>query len=356
LGCLINIFMKIAILNSLYQRGGAEKVAQKMAQDLTDQGHEVFFVATKAKGQEKAINIRYSIYELNSLFPELHKYSYAFRLFWQMINLFNLHKYYQIKKILKKEKPDLAISHNLMGLGYQIPRLIKKLGIKHEHYLHDIQLLHPSGLMYFGQEKIIDSLGAKIYQVITRYLFQGADKIVSPSRWLIEIHSQRGFFRKSEKIVRPNFPLNQTPREKKDINQDKQRFLYVGQLEKHKGLELLIKAWLEADKKGELIIIGDGQEEKHLKEMVKNRADIVFFPYKEEKVKELMRNSDYLVVPSLVYENSPSVIYEAKQIGLTVIASSIGGIPELTTSQDILFQPGKQAELVRIIKDLNTRA
>lgn len=343
--------MKIAILNSLYRRGGAEKVARKMAEDLINQGQEVFFMATKSKQHKPNINANYKIYELNSLFPELHKYSYICRLLWQIINLMNCHKYYQIKKILKQEQPDLVISHNLMGLGYQIPRLIKKLGIKHEHYLHDLQLLHPSGLMYFGQEKIINTFSAKLYQSITRCLFKGTDKIISPSKWLLELHASRGFFKTSKKIVKPNFPLEQMNTTPKNVNTDNKRFLYVGQLEKHKGIELLIKAWIEAEKKGELIIIGNGQEEANLKQLAKDRTDIVFYPYQEEKVQELMISSDCLIMPSLVYENSPSVIYEAKQAGLTVIASKLGGIPELTTSQDILFKPNDKEELVKIIKE-----
>lgn len=343
--------MKIAILNSLYQRGGAEKVAKIMAEDLINQGQEVFFVATKRKQQKPNINTKYKIYELNSLFPELYKHSYITRLLWQIINLINCHKYHQIKKILKQEKPDLVISHNLMGLGYQIPRLIKKLGIKHEHYLHDLQLLHPSGLMYFGQEKIINTVSAKLYQSITRCLFKVTNKVISPSNWLLELHTSRGFFKNSEKIVKPNFPLKKMNTAPKNVNTDNKKFLYVGQLEKHKGIELLIKAWIEAEKKGELIIIGDGQEETSLKQIAKDRTDIIFFPYQEEKVKEMMRSSDCLIIPSLVYENSPSVIYEAKQANLPVIASNLGGIPELTTDQDILFKPNDKKELVRIIQN-----
>jgi len=343
--------MKIAILNSLYQRGGAEKIAKKMAEELISQGQEVFFVATKSKKQKPNSSDKYKIYELNSLFPELYKHNYITRLLWQIMNLINCHKYHQIKKILKQEQPNLVISHNLMGLGYQIPRLIKKLGIKHEHYLHDLQLLHPSGLMYFGQEGIIETFSAKIYQAITKHLFQDTEEVISPSRWLLELHTSRGFFTTSDKTVKPNFPLNQIKEEIHDKNNKQNKFLYVGQLEKHKGIELLIKAWIEAAKEGELIIIGDGQEEKNLKQLAKNRTDIIFFPYQEEKVQELMRSSDCLVMPSLVYENSPSVIYEAKQAGLTVIASNLGGIPELTTSQDILFKPNDQEELVRIIQN-----
>ena len=38
---------------------------------------------------------------------------------------------------------------------------------------------------------------------------------------------------------------------------------------------------------------------------------------------------DTLIVPSMCYENSPAVIYEALSMGLPVMAADIGGVPEL---------------------------
>jgi len=64
-----------------------------------------------------------------------------------------------------------------------------------------------------------------------------------------------------------------------------------------------------------------------------------------------MRRSDCLVVPSFCYENSPTTIYEANKIGLSVIASRLGGIPELIERKDdFLFEPKNKEDLISKMK------
>jgi glycosyltransferase involved in cell wall biosynthesis len=53
-----------------------------------------------------------------------------------------------------------------------------------------------------------------------------------------------------------------------------------------------------------------------------------------KKVLEKMAAADCLVVPSLCYENSPSVVYEAVSQGLPFIGSDLGGLAELTETFD----------------------
>lgn len=389
--------MKIGILNSLYERGGAEVIMQSMARDYINQGHEVFLIVTKGRKDNKGGDVnnlskdekaqmgdnenqnetwrKPKIYYLNSLFSGLNKYPYLVRLGWHLINLFNLHKYYQIKKILKTEKPDLVITHNLMGLGYLTPGLLNKLRIKHEHYLHDIQLLHPSGLMFYGQEGIISSPGAKIYQSKTRFLFRNVKKVTSPSKWLMDLYLERGFFKKAEKIIKATREIkegqNRLSKDDKQENSDEyennsqtknyKKFLYVGQVEESKGVSFLIKTWLEAKSKAELVIVGTGQALDACKKIAEESgADdanhIKFLGQVDNKeVKKLMTEANYLIVPSLVYENSPTVIYEALENGLAIIASRIGGIPELigpSEARNRLFTPGNSKELTSIIKNV----
>ena len=67
-----------------------------------------------------------------------------------------------------------------------------------------------------------------------------------------------------------------------------------------------------------------------------------------------MLDADILCVPSLWFENSPLVIYEAFHCGLPVIASRIGGIPELV-QQNVngrLAGAGNHDEWKSALKDL----
>ena len=70
------------------------------------------------------------------------------------------------------------------------------------------------------------------------------------------------------------------------------------------------------------------------------------------RLSEQYSKADYLIVPSLCYENSPTVIYEAFSIGLPVIASKIGGVSELVKNEynGFVFEAGNAPEFLHIIE------
>ena len=152
--------MKICLISNLFppiERGGAEKVAQAMARGLRKAGHDVFIISTKPQGEFKQeIEDNLKIYRFRPLniyyYLNDFKHHAIVRLLWHFFDIFNFHSYFVIKKILINEKPDLVISHCLMGIGFLLPTLIKRLKIKHFHVIHDVQLAVPSGLILKGQE------------------------------------------------------------------------------------------------------------------------------------------------------------------------------------------------------------
>ncbi|PKM91843.1 hypothetical protein CVU82_01390 [Candidatus Falkowbacteria bacterium HGW-Falkowbacteria-1] len=349
--------MRIAVINNLYkpyQKGGAEKIADKTVQELKTLGHCVFIVTTKPRNA-KNVNEETKTYYLNSNYYNLGKHSVVYRLFWQILNIFNLNQALKLKKILKTEKPDLVISNNLMGLSYLSFKIIKRLGIKHAHILHDIQLLHPSGLMFYKKEEITNTFPAKIYQKINKYLASSPDLIISPSQWLLNKHKKRGFFGKSKKIVLDN-PLAFT---KKDINRKQEvteknifNFLFIGQIEEHKGVLFLIRSFRKIKNDNiKLKIIGDGSQMEKAKEMAKNNKNITFLgKYTGNEIEKELIENDCLIVPSLCYENSPTVIYEASAFDMPIIASDLGGISELIKKyKGILFEAKNSHDLVNKI-------
>ncbi len=347
--------MKIAIINNLYKpynKGGAERVCESMIKDLQALGHSCFVISTKPKDKTE-INKDPLTYYLPSSYYNLSTKSLPYRLLWQIANLFNFNQRKKLKNILLNEKPDLVITNNLMGIGLLTFRIIKKIGIKQEHILHDVQLFYPSGLIIFGQEKKANSNLAKIYQIIVKKIIGSPDTVISPSHWLLKEHINRGYFKNSTKQVRPN-PVNiekitTEKRENKEITD----FLFVGQLEKHKGIIFLIETFKQIEKENiRLKIIGLGTLEEEILEMIKDDKRFEFLGKKEplELAIELQR-SDCLIVPSLCYENSPTIIYEAKSFDLPIIASDLGGIPELINrAQEELFKPGNKADLIEKIE------
>jgi glycosyltransferase involved in cell wall biosynthesis len=72
------------------------------------------------------------------------------------------------------------------------------------------------------------------------------------------------------------------------------------------------------------------------------------------ELKELIFQSRFVVVPSLWYENQPYSILESFASGKAVVASRIGGIPEIVHNgkDGFLFEPGDVNQFVQKIKKL----
>jgi len=348
--------MNIGLIHNLYgqySRGGAETAVKLMAGDFQKSGHQVFIITTRPENSKNTEpTTAENIYYLSSNFYNLNRHSLLYRSFWQIGNIFAFKKAGKIKKILQSEKPDLVITHNLMGLGFMIPSTLRKLNIHHEHFLHDVQLIHPSGLIIFGQERKIDSLSAKSYQALTRVLFASPAKIISPSRWLLDIHKQRGFFKDSELEIRP-FIWPGSGTQTRPRNNRAKNFLFIGQIEEQKGIFLLIGAFKKINRPELTLTIairGGGSSLGKARAEAEDDARIkILGPLSYEETQKVMETSDCLIVPSLCYENSPTTIYGAQAAGLSVIASRIGGIPELAKEDDKLFTPGDENDLIEKI-------
>ena len=347
--------MKIAIINNLYQpykKGGAENFCEIIVDEIKKNNHECFIITTKPKN-EKNINKNPKTYYINSDYYFLNRRSTIYRFFWQLANIFNFNNSNKIKEILNKEKPDVIISNNLMGIGLKTFRIIKKRKIKHIHILHDVQLFFPSGLIISGQEQQVNSLPAKIYQSLSRFMVASPDLIVSPSHWLLSEHTKRKYFKLSKKIIRKNpIILNEEKNIERNIYSNIINFLFIGQIEEHKGIFFLIEGFKKINNPNlRLKIIGNGNSINKLEKIIKDDNRIFFFNFDKQKESEEIEKADCLIVPSLCYENSPTVIYKALNVNLPIIASNIGGIPELFNEhQGLLFTPADEADLIKQIE------
>jgi len=329
-----------------------------MAEDFIQDGQDVFIISTKPYFSKKNTqqNFEDNIYYLRSFFSYLKYYPKFLRAFYHFWNLFNPINYNRVKSILKREKPDMIITHNLLGVGFSIATLIKKLNIKHTHCLHDIQIIHPSGLLIFGQEQKINSIFCKIYISLTKKIFSQVNYVISPSKWLLNLHLEKGFFSKAEKKIDQTIEYNN---QIKKVDNKFNKFVYVGQIEKHKGILFLIELFNDLlknqTKEYQLDIIGDGAELKNAKTLAEKNSRINFLGHLDnETVCDKLASYDGLIVPSLCYENSPSVIHEANHRDLLVIASDIGGIPEtINPNNSYLFEPNNKKALIEIIKKLS---
>jgi glycosyltransferase involved in cell wall biosynthesis len=103
-----------------------------------------------------------------------------------------------------------------------------------------------------------------------------------------------------------------------------------------------------------LTIIGDGPLLEKIKSISQDDKRIKILGRKnKEEIALKLKESDCLIVPSNCYDNSPTVIYEAQAFSLPIIASNLGGIPELLNSDnDLLFYPNNEKDLIEKINTL----
>ena len=172
-------------------------------------------------------------------------------------------------------------------------------------------------------------------------LFESVDLFISPSEFLRSRYIEWGI--PPQRIIMLENGLPHAPavaaRPVKP-GQRRTRFAYFGQITPFKGLEVLLQAFehLPAALRSEatLEIHGGGQHvfKQDFRERIDNAlaaapATVRYFgPYAPRDVARLMSQVDWVVVPSVWWENSPLVIQEAYRHGLPVISSDIGGMAE----------------------------
>lgn len=144
----------------------------------------------------------------------------------------------------------------------------------------------------------------------------------------------------------------------------KESIVYLGLIEPHKGVYQLLEAFERTkDQQGfRMYMIGEGSSKNDLRRQVEriHLTDRVTLPgfLAREDVEEIRKNSVVQVVPSIWYENAPSTALEAFSLGLPVLASNIGGLPEIIgpESGSSVFRAGDVDELARQIESVwNTR-
>ena len=376
--------MKVCIITGLYPpygRGGAEAVAAGAAAEFVASGHEVFVITAQPLAGLKSLlpeakqenNIKvYRFFPLNFFFyGNIGKHNFLLRALWHALDLWNVHAFFSISKILKTIRPDIVLTHNIKGFGLILPSALlsvrRENGLTYKwiHTVHDTQLFSPSGLLKIEEE---NKWSYKIFSFITRALFCSPDVVVSPSKWLLDFYTSRGFFPKSEKRVVQNPTLNSQLSTLNSPENGSCHFLYLGQIEEHKGILFLLDAWKRFSASHPdtgLTIAGSGSLLHEVIKIAKDMPSIkILGAVPHEATGSLFGAHQATIIPSLVYENAPASISESLSYGVPVIASAIGGIPEMVAEPragrgedgvtGYLFEPGNTESLISAMEKIIT--
>mgnify|MGYP001480356476 CR=1 FL=1 len=141
----------------------------------------------------------------------------------------------------------------------------------------------------------------------------------------------------------------------KGIN-DKPVILFAGRFYAVKGFGTLLDSLELLAKKGytfKALLVGRGNTEsisRRLSSMMSPSDFSIKGLVKYSEMPEIFKHSDILVVPS-IYENCPTIILEAMSSGKIVVASRVGGIPEIIKNNynGFLFEKGNSEELAQIL-------
>jgi len=138
--------------------------------------------------------------------------------------------------------------------------------------------------------------------------------------------------------------------------QTRVKIVTVGRLVPWKQVDQIIEALARCDGVG-LVIIGDGPERGHLEELVRtlDLRDRVYFAGARSKAEtlSLMAACDLFVLNS-TYEGFPHVVLEAMSLGLPVVATAVGGTPEVVEDEEngLLLAPATNGALSETLLQL----
>ncbi|MBI4142787.1 glycosyltransferase, partial [Candidatus Uhrbacteria bacterium] len=311
--------MRILMIHNRYgatARGGAERVVERLVAAYVTRGHVVEVVHRTTLG-----------------FGALGRMPAFLRACWHAMDLVNPVSAWSLARYLRTFRPEVIHTHNPVGCGGLVPWVIRRSGIRWVHTLHDVQLLTPSGILVHDQPATAmeRSFVGRACRAIRRHLFGNPTIVTSPSQWLLDCHRTAGFFPHATSAIIGN-PIDLT-RSRVRRSGAVRKFVFVGQVEGVKGIAVLLEAFRSLSSMFPdvaLQVVGDGRLLPILKRIARDVRGAAFRGRLDDAgVRRAIDDADVVVLPSLVAENQPSVILEAFAAGVPVIATRVGGVPEL---------------------------
>ena len=283
------ILVCINKLGSSSGLGGAERLVVDDINEMYTQGYPVCLLTLKKESE-------FSVSD-ELVFPKEN---------CQRINfgsLFNFTDWLKVCKYIKKEKPDIVLTH--LWFSNTILRVVCKIaGVKNvisfEHNVYDTV---KTKKMYF-MDKLLQRYCRKILAVssaVKESLLKhgiNEEKIVVVNNGIV--------------ISKYNKSFNSDLKEKLGIPKETFVFLSIGRLISQKGMDVLIRAFEKVSGNSVLLIVGQGPDENMLKKLAKdlNLENRVHFMGVRSDISDILSISDSFVLASR-YEGLGIAVLEA---------------------------------------------
>lgn len=363
--------MRILHINKfLYRRGGAERYLFDVAAELARRGHEVSFF-----GVAHADNVPL---EQNRFYPPDRDFS-AGRgsLRTALAAVWSREAARKLAAYVERVKPRVAHLHNTAyHLTPAIIPVLADAGVATVMTQHDYNLLCPNHYFYSRHEPCYRCAEGHYMACITRRCVKGKLAPSLVGYYAHRVARRRGVYRRLNRIiVQSRFMFDKLVRAGYDesrlvymqpanavrpakVTRRHSHFLYAGRLAAEKGIDVAIAAVARSvDPAVVLRIAGDGPEGPRLRRLAEalppGRVEFLG-RLDADAVAGEMTAARAIVIPSVWPENTPAVIVEALATGTPVVASRIGGVPEMIADgvEGMLFEPGDVAALAGILERL----
>ncbi len=349
--------------------GGAELIAHHQAKALKHVGCDVAVFAGELNNRRRQYKIKCNVYETIPVHRiTLHNIDFS----GDYINFYNKNIDELFGKLIDDIQPEVVHFHNVGGLSVGLFRVAKCRGIKTVLTLHDYWAICYKNTLLKSNITICDGAGTSCYECrasvsgggwinvpmqmrrdFIRSQFDYIDAFISPSGYLAGRYLKAGVPAEKMQVLANGLDIERFANIQRISRREAMRFTYIGYLGRHKGVQTIIEALplVGEGKKYQVNIIGDGEERSALENQVKNLGvkDRVQFWGKvsHNQIERVFKETDVLILPSIWPENQPVSITEAMAAHIPVIASRIGGIPELVDDgvTGYLFTPGNTRDL-----------
>ena len=248
-----------------------------------------------------------------------------------------------IAEVLKLRPYDVIHFHNISLLGPEVLSIVSEHGRAVKIYTtHEHWLICPTHVLWKFNSAPCDkpeclrcTVRAKRppqlwrYTGLLRRMVSHVDQFLAPSRFTARMHADRGFPRPVEYL--PNF-IDRVDRDWRDPAprpQEAPYFLFVGRLERIKGLQTLISLWDRAPK-CDLLVVGTGTYEQDLRAQAGGNRHIKFLgPLPQRELGALYYHALACVVPSITYETFGMTSVEAFARKTPAVVRDLGALPEV---------------------------
>lgn len=274
----------------------------------------------------------------------------------------------RIQEVFSSKKFDVIHYHNISLLGPEVLRLSPdhrdfiKVYTAHEHWL-----VCPMHVLWKDNERLCDKpecfrCALKFRRPpqlwrSTRLLencLQSVDMFLSPSLFARDMHHRRGFTPEFQYL--PHFvpPVPAASEQPDDSPRPRPYFLFVGRLEKIKGLQTLLPVFREYAH-ADLVVAGTGEFEPELRRLAAQMQNVFFLgSLPQSQLRRFYRHAIAVMVPSICYEVFGIVILESYRERTPVIVRRLGALQELVKESQGGLSYETPEELLAAMERLRT--